>query len=59
MKRIALVIGLAAIAFACSETVGGVMQDAGDMLADAGDMMQERRIRRRAATRAAPAATPS
>ena len=39
-KRLITVAALAVLALACSETVGGVMQDAGDMLADAGDMMQ-------------------
>jgi len=39
-KKLITVAALAVLAFACSETVGGVMQDAGDMLADAGDMMQ-------------------
>jgi hypothetical protein len=41
MKRIGLVIGLAVLALACSETVGGMMQDAGTMLADAGEMMRD------------------
>jgi hypothetical protein len=34
------IAALAVLALACSETVGGIMQDAGTMLADAGDMMQ-------------------
>ena len=39
-KKLITVAALAVLALACSETVGGIMQDAGDMLADAGDMMQ-------------------
>jgi hypothetical protein len=39
-NKLITVAALAVLAFACSETVGGMMQDAGTMLADAGDMMQ-------------------
>jgi hypothetical protein len=31
-KKLITVAALAVLAFACSETVGGVMQDAGDMM---------------------------
>jgi hypothetical protein len=40
MKKVGLMVALAALAIACSESVGGMMQDAGAMLADAGDVMQ-------------------
>jgi hypothetical protein len=40
-KKLITVAALAVLAIACSETVGGVMQDAGDMLADAGDAMRD------------------
>jgi hypothetical protein len=39
-KRLITVAALAVLALPCSETVGGMMQDAGAMLADTGDMMQ-------------------
>jgi len=39
-RKLITVAALAVLVVACSETVGGIMQDAGDMLADAGDMMQ-------------------
>jgi len=39
-KKLITVAALAVLALACSETVGGMMQDAGAMLADAGDAMQ-------------------
>ena len=38
--KLITVAALAVLAFACSESVGGMLQDAGAMLADAGDMMQ-------------------
>ena len=40
-NKLITVAALAVLAFACSETVGGVMQDAGTMLADAGDMLAD------------------
>ena len=40
-RKLITVAALAVLALACSETVGGVMQDAGDMLADAGDMLSD------------------
>lgn|GEM_PF-5094805 len=40
-KKLITVAALAVLAFACSETVGGVMQDAGGMLADAGEVIRD------------------
>ena len=41
MKKVGLMIALAVLALACSESVGGMMQDAGSMLADAGDVIRD------------------
>jgi len=41
MKRIALVIGLVLVGFACAEGVGSMLEDAGNMLADAGDAIRD------------------
>lgn len=40
-KKLITVAALAVLALACSESVGGMMQDAGDMLADAGDAIRD------------------
>jgi hypothetical protein len=39
-RKLITVAALAVLALACSESVGGILEDAGAMLADAGDMMQ-------------------
>jgi len=35
-----MVAAIAVLAFACSESVGGMLEDAGQMMMDAGDMLQ-------------------
>jgi len=39
MRKLVLVTGLVVVAIACSDAVGGVLEDAGTMLQDAGDAM--------------------
>ncbi len=38
--KLITVAALAVLAIACSESVGGMLEDAGQMMMDAGDMMQ-------------------
>jgi hypothetical protein len=41
MRKLILMVGIIVIVVACSDTVGGVLEDAGTMLQDAGEQMQD------------------